>query len=88
MANYIEAKKRYTDLVEEFAQEVIEAHDAIYRLEDERYRMVLELYYLDGRSWHDVARVMGYEKGTVKNLSYDARELLWWYIPPEYRSGD
>ena len=81
-----EAKQRYADLVEVYAQEVMEAHDAIYRLEDARYRMVLELYYLDGRSWKEVGDIMGYEKQTVKNFSYAAREILWWYIPLEYRS--
>lgn len=81
-----EAKQRYADLVEVYAQEVKEAHDAIYMLENPLHRMVLELYYLDGRSWREVSRDLCYSVEYVKHLSFDAREILWWYIPLEWRT--
>ncbi len=86
VSNLIEAKRRYADLVEEFAQEVIEAHDAIYMLENPLHRMVLELYYLDGRTWREISRELCYSKDYLWELSYAARELLWWHIPPEWRT--
>jgi len=81
-----EAKQRYADLVEVYAQEVMEAHDAIYMLENPLHRMVLEMYYLDGQTWQEISRKMCYSKDYVWHLSYDARELLWWHIPLEWRT--
>ena len=81
-----EAKQRYADLVEVYAQEVMEAHDAIYMLENPLHRMVLELYYLDGQTWREISRKLCYSTDYVKEMSHDAREMLWWYIPLEWRT--
>lgn len=81
-----EARERYDTLVSEYAQEVVECHDAIYRLENPLHRMVLELYYLDGRTWREISRELSFSVDYLKHLSYDARELLWWHIPLEWRT--
>jgi hypothetical protein len=81
-----EAKTRYADLVEEYAQEVRECHDAIYRLENPLHRMVLEMYYLDCKSWREVSRELNYSEEYLWEVSLAARELLWWHIPLEWRT--
>ena len=83
-----DAKKRYEDLVEAYAQEVIEAHDAIYKLDNPLHRIVLELYYLDGKKWEEISLEPDtqYSVDYLKHLSHDARELLWWHIPTEWRT--
>lgn len=86
VASLQEARERYETLVTEYAQEVVEAHDAIYRLEKPLHRMVLELYYLDGRTWREMSRELSFSVDYLKHISYDARELLWWHIPLEWRT--
>lgn len=88
VAKLDEAKQRYADLVEVYAQEVMEAHDAIYMLESSLHRMVLELYYLDGMSWREISRKLCYSENYLRQVSMDARELLWWYIPLEWRTSN
>jgi len=86
VANLQEARERYETLVSEYAQEVVEAHDAIYRLEKPLHRMVLEMYYLDGMTWREMGRELSFSVDYLKELSHDARELLWWHIPLEWRT--
>ena len=44
------------------------AQEAIDRVEEARLREVLELYYIDGYSWEQVAQRMGYDRRWVTRL--------------------
>ena len=44
------------------------AIDAIDQVEEARLREVLELYYIDGYTWEQVAQRMGYDKSWVFRL--------------------
>jgi NitT/TauT family transport system substrate-binding protein len=58
------------------SQEMIDAVRRAVRALPTICRDTAELYYLDGQSCGDVARVLRVPEGTVKRRLYDARELL------------
>ena len=58
----VNARVREMCRVKRLAMEAIEA------VEEMLYREVLELYYLDGYTWEQVADVMHYSKRNVTNL--------------------
>lgn len=61
------------------------AREAVDRVDEARLRRVLELYYIDGYSWEDVAKRMQYEKRWVQRLNGQA--LLKVKVPEEYSGG-
>jgi hypothetical protein len=62
------------------------AMEAIDRVEDARLREVLELYYIDGFTWEQVAERMGYEARQIYRLHGMA--LLRVEVPKEAEHGD
>lgn len=83
-----ETAMRIFDLIDEFLVEQteyidlqLEAHAAIKRMRDARYRAVLTLYYLDGHSWETVGKMLNYETQTVKNLRGEALPHFWDVMP-------
>lgn len=43
---------------------------------DEKYRITVVLYYRDGYTTQEIARILGMSQGTVKNRLYRARQKL------------
>ena len=59
------------------APQVEDAHlDEAMRLLDERLRLPIALYYMEGLSVKEVAEVLGLPQGTVKNRMHRGRERL------------
>lgn len=58
-----------------------EVKDAIERLEDERYRTALMLYYIMGKSWRMIADRMGYDERTVQRWHGRALQELKKFLP-------
>lgn len=69
-----------------------DAKEAVCKLEDERHRSVLTLYYLDGHSWETIGTTTGMDgrkrKGLIpysvaycKELRADALPLFWDVMP-------
>ena len=75
----VNARVREMCRVKRLAMEAIEA------VEEMRYREVLELYYLDGYTWEQVAKQMGYELRHVTRLH--GKALLCVKVPEELENG-
>ena len=56
----IELEKRINARTRELVRWKLAAIDAIQAVDDGRYRELLELYYIDGFTWEQVAERMGY----------------------------
>lgn len=64
-----------SDLILEYEQQIkqqnihmLEIENAIRTLSDERYKTVLSMRYLDGRTWEYIAEYMGYNPRWVRRL--------------------
>ena len=68
--------------IREMCREKRLAMEAIEAVEEARYREVLELYYLDGFTWEQVAEQMGYDVRHVTRLH--GKALLKIIVPAEY----
>lgn len=64
----IELEKRVNSRIREMVRQKQAAMDAIDRVEEARLREVLELYYLDGYTWEQVAEQMDMSDRHVKRL--------------------
>ena len=64
----IELEKRVNARIREMVRQKQAAMDAIDRVEEARLREVLELYYLDGFTWEQVAEQMELSDRHVKRL--------------------
>lgn len=64
----IELEKRVNARIREMVRQKQVAMDAIDRVEEARLREVLELYYLDGYTWEQVAEQMELSDRHVKRL--------------------
>ena len=64
----IELEKRVNSRIREMVRQKQAAMDAIARVEEARLREVLELYYLDGYTWEQVAEQMDMSDRHVKRL--------------------
>ena len=64
----IELEKRVNARIREMVRQKQAAMDAIDRVEEARLREVLELYYLDGYTWEQVAEQMDMSDRHVKRL--------------------
>ena len=64
----IELEKRVNSKIRELVRIKHAAMDAIDRIDEARLREVLELYYIDGFTWDQVAERMGYDKSWVFRL--------------------
>ena len=64
----IELEQRVNATIREMVRLKLAAMDAIDAVEESRLREVLELYYIDGFTWEQVAKTMGYEPRQVFRL--------------------
>ena len=64
----IELERRVNARIREMVRQKQAAMDAIDRVEEARLREVLELYYLDGYTWEQVAEQMDMSDRHVKRL--------------------
>ena len=64
----IELEQRVNARIRELVRWEHAAMDAIDRVDDARQREVLELYYIDGLTWGQVAERMGYEVRQIYRL--------------------
>jgi HAMP domain-containing protein len=64
----IELEKRVNSRIREMVRQKQAAMDAIDRVEEARLREVLELYYLDGYTWEQVAEQMDLSDRHVKRM--------------------
>lgn len=79
----IELERKLYRQLEDMVRMKSAAVDAIQAVDHVRCRRVLELYYLDGMTWEQVADEMGVEPRTVYYLHGNALKKV--KIPKEYR---
>ena len=77
----IELEQAVNARTRELVRWKLAAIDAIRAVEDPRLSEVLELYYIDGFTWEQVAQRMGVDVRTVYRLH--GRALLWVVVPEE-----
>ena len=82
----IELEKRVNSRIREMVRQKQAAMDAIDRVDEARLREVLELYYLDGYTWEQVAEQMDMSDRHVKRLHGIA--LLRVKVPKEDGAGE
>ena len=80
----IELEKRVNARIRDMVRQKQAAMDAIDLVEEARLREVLELYYLDGFTWEQVAERMGF-KDVRWVYELHGRALRKVRIPDEYR---
>ena len=80
LAEAADEEKEIERLTEERKRAVEDAALLISRLADERMVRILEMRYLDNRSWEDITYSLGGGVSTVYRLHRQALELL---SPPE-----
>ena len=80
----IELEQRVNAQVREMVRWKLAAIDAIDAVEEARLREVLELYYIDGYSWEEVAKALHYDKSWVLRLHGQA--LLKVKVPEDFHS--
>lgn len=68
----IELEQAYNERLRDMCRMKREAQAAIDRVEDARYREVLELYYIDRYTWEQVATTMGYDVRHITRLHGEA----------------
>ena len=86
------AASELIELTDEYAAQLAalrdirqDAHDRLMRLEDRRYAAILVLYYVDGRTWEEVAEAAHYEPKTCIRLRTEALPYVWEVMPREHR---
>ena len=77
----IELERRVNARIRELVRWKLAAMDAIDLVEEANLREVLELYYIDGYSWEQVAQRMKYDRRWVTRLH--GRALLRVKVPEE-----
>ena len=77
----IELEQAYNERLRDMCRMKREAQAAIDRVEDARYRELLELYYIDRYTWEQVATTMGYDVRHITRLHGEA--LRDFEIPKE-----
>ena len=77
----IELEQAVNQRTRELVRWKLAAIDAIDQVEEARLREVLELYYIDGFTWEQVAQRMGVDVRTVYRLH--GRALLRMVVPEE-----
>ena len=82
----IEASEAYAAELAAWVELQAEAHGCINRLDDARYRAVLELYYVDAMPWEDVGDAIGYSTVWCKQLRMEALPAFWDVMPPRCKT--
>lgn len=80
----IELEKRMNERIREMVRLKQAAMDAIDQVEEARLREVLELYYIDGFTWEQVAERMGLDLRWVYRLH--GRALTMVKVPETYNA--
>lgn len=81
----IELEQRVNAQARELVRWKLAAIDAIRQVEEPRLAEVLELYYIDGMTWEQVAQRMGYEVRQIYRLHGVA---LWKVkVPEDWQGG-
>lgn len=81
----IEMEQRVNAQTREMVRWKLAAIDAIRGVEDDRLSEVLELYYIDGFTWDQVAERMGLDKRWVFRMH--GRALMKINVPKEMERG-
>lgn len=81
----IDLERRVNAKIREMVRVKQSAMDVIDRVDEARLREVLELYYLDGYSWDQVAAQMGLDKRWVFRLHGRALQRI--EVPEEFQIG-
>lgn len=81
----IELEQRVNAQTREMVRWKLAAIDAIRSVEDDRLSEVLELYYIDGFTWDQVAERMGLDKRWVFRMH--GRALMMINVPKEMERG-
>jgi DNA-directed RNA polymerase specialized sigma24 family protein len=81
----IELERVVNARTREWVRWKLDAIDAIRQVEEPRLSEVLELYYIDGLTWEDVAKRMGLDLRWVYRLH--GRALLCVKVPEEVEHG-
>lgn len=81
----IELEQAMNSRAREMVRWKLAAIDAIRAVEDDRLSEVLELYYIDGFTWDQVAERMGLDKRWVFRLH--GRALMMINVPKEMERG-
>lgn len=79
----IDLERRVNAKIREMVRVKQSAMDVIDRVDEARLREVLELYYLDGYSWDQVAEQMGLDKRWVFRLHGRALQRI--EVPEEFQ---
>jgi len=82
----IELERRVNERVRDMCRLKRLAMDAIDQVEEARLREVLELYYLDGYTWEQVAEQMGYSRRNVTTLHGVALRKI--KVPEEVKNDE
>lgn len=82
----IELERRVNARVRDMCRLKRLAMDAIDQVEEARLREVLELYYLDGFTWEQVAERMGYSRRNVTTLHGVALRKI--KVPEEVKNDE
>ena len=72
--NMVDVQREIEEKIKELMVETKRAQKMISRLEDPKHRMVLELRYLQGMAWEEIAEQMGYTLRWVYQLHRRAME--------------
>ena len=68
VAKIVDAERELDMQIDHMLALKAEIRDTIARVSDERMRVLLELRYLNGRTWEDVAEQMNYTTRNIYNL--------------------
>lgn len=77
------------DYCADLAAYVDESHDAatrLGRLADDRYRIVLILYYINGKTWREVGNAAGYDQDHCRRIRTEALPYVYDVMPREWKT--
>ena len=86
VAKLVDAIGDYVDKLDAYATESIDAAKRLQQIGDSRYRDVLTLYYVNGRTWEKVGEVLGYVPDHCRRLRNEALPLVYDIMPREWRT--
>lgn len=82
----LETMDRYRESLKEFSDLQASARKVVDSLDDPRHRAVLTMYYMNGRTWAEVAESIGYVEKYCMQLRDDAMVEAWEHLPKEWRT--
>ena len=76
VARIVDAERELDEKIDRMIALRTEIQETISRVQDERMRVLLELRYLNGRTWEDVAEEMNYTTRNIYNLHSAALKVV------------